>query len=110
MLKTGYYDLAVLELYRAVEAALKKLLISRQVYVDIRRPIDLLAAARRHHVISEDTAGSVNYLRRLRNDAVHSREQIVRETAEEALGRTKSILSAIEEENEPIGGPEGRDG
>jgi HEPN domain-containing protein len=96
-LKAGYYDVVVLELYRAVEAALKKLLVSRQVYADIRRPLDLVTIARRHGLISEDIAELVDHLRRLRNEAVHSTKPIDRDAAEAAMNNSKAILSAIEQ-------------
>jgi HEPN domain-containing protein len=95
--KAGDYDLVVLELYRSVEAALKKLLFSRQISAGDRQLLGLLNTARKHQLISEDTARLIDDLRLLRNEAVHSTKPIDRDAAEAAMNNAKAILSAIED-------------
>ena len=100
-LKAGYYDLVVLELYRAIEAALKKLLVSRHLYLGVSHSRDLLTTARKHELISEDTAELIDQLRRLRNEAVQSTKPIDRDAAEATMNTAKAILSAIEDATNP---------
>jgi HEPN domain-containing protein len=96
MLKTGYYDLTLLECYRAVETSLQKLFANRQIYFNARRPMEIVTLALKHKLISADVAGAIDGLRKLRNEAVHSENPVDRATAENAFNQAKFILNALE--------------
>lgn len=102
MLKTGYYDLVLLECYRAVETSLQRLFAAKQIYFNTRRPMEVVQIALKHKLISADVAGSIDHLRKLRNDAAHSENPINRETAESAFNSAKFILNSLEVDDETV--------
>lgn len=96
MLEAGHFDLSVLESYRAVEAALKRLLVEKQISVPLRGPLDIANWAKKKELLPAPAHQELDLLRRYRNDAVHTETPVSRDRAETAFQTAKSLLSMLD--------------
>ena len=87
-----HYDLSVVEAWRALEARLRQVLLSRRIAARYDSPDAVVHAATRRHILSEPVLGVVNELRRHWSVAV-STEPLSREAAEHSLSATRHILA-----------------
>ena len=86
--KAGHYDLAVVEGFRAVEAAAR-----RQGLISVRPPFQWIEDLKRR--LPESVRPGVDLLRQTRNVAVHAIENVSEKQAREALAAASSILSHL---------------
>jgi HEPN domain-containing protein len=90
----GHYDLSVMEAYRAVEARLRRVLLSRGRNLPTGTPEALTAAAKRAAVVGEPTVRLLQELERSWRTAIGS-EPLTREAAADALSATRTILATV---------------
>lgn len=90
-----HYDLCVVEVWRALEARLRQVLISRRVATRSGSdPHAVIQVATRKGILKEPALGVVSGLKRHWNVAV-STEPLGREAASEALAAVRQVLSVI---------------
>jgi HEPN domain-containing protein len=90
----GHYDLSVVEGWRALEARLRQVLLSRRIDARAGDPQAVIHAAVRKGILREPTLGVVAELRRHWTVAL-STEPLSREAAVEALSAVRHVLSVI---------------
>ena len=88
----GHYDLSVVEAWRALEARLRQVLLSRRIETRTGGPEAVIHAAVRKGILREPTLGVVAELRRHWMVAV-STEPLSREAAVESLSAVRHVLS-----------------
>jgi hypothetical protein len=89
-----HYDLSVMEAWKAVEARLRRALLSRKVALDRLSPDGAVHAAKRLAIIREPALGLLQELKRHWDIAV-SNEPLTRQAAASALSAARHILSTI---------------
>jgi HEPN domain len=89
-----HYDLSVMEAYRAIDARLRRALLSRGTAVRSDRPEALVAAAKRAGLLREAALTRLDDLTRQWHVAIGS-EPLTRDAAARALEETRQILSTI---------------
>ena len=92
LFENEHYDLSVVEAWRALEARLRQVLLSRRLSAGTGDPQAVLHAATRRGVLKEPTLGLVMDLKRHWSIAV-STEPLTREAATEALSGVRHVLS-----------------
>ena len=92
MFEGDHYDLCVVEAWRALEARLRQVLLSRRVGSRLDSADAVLHAATRRGILREPVLGVVNELRRHWSIAV-STEPLSREAAEHSLSAVRHILA-----------------
>jgi hypothetical protein len=90
----GHYDLSVVEGWRALEARLRQVLLSRRIETRAGGPEMVIHVAIRKGILKEPTRGVVAELRRHWTVAV-STEPLTREAAVESLSAVRHVLSVI---------------
>jgi hypothetical protein len=90
----GHYDLSVVEAWRALEARLRQVMLSRRIETRHGDAQAVIQAAIRKHILREPTLGVVSELKRHWTVAV-STEPLTREAAIESLSAVRHILSVI---------------
>jgi hypothetical protein len=90
----GHYDLSVMEAFRAVEARLRRVLLSRGTMLPGGDPDALIAAAKRAGLLREPAVTLLDDLARQWRVAIGS-EPLSKEGAVAALGAARTILSMI---------------
>lgn len=90
-----HYDLAAIEAFRAIETALHRALIDRDVRVGAPRARELIPAAARAGIIPEECVGLLHEVRVARNRAVHATDPIALHDAEWLLDTTRKIIASI---------------
>ncbi len=91
---TEHYDLSVVEAWRALEARLRQILLTRKVGARLDTPQSVVHLATRKGILREPALGVVEELRRHWTIAV-STEPLPRQAAVEALSAVRHILSII---------------
>jgi hypothetical protein len=94
MFDSRHYDLSVIESWRAIEARLRRVLLSRRLVAHSDRPEVLVNVAHRAGIVSDAAMQWVHELRRSWKVAVGT-EPLSREAAEAALTAARNILSTI---------------
>jgi HEPN domain-containing protein len=94
-----HYDLSVVEAWRAIEARLGQVLLSRRIVARSNRPHALFDLAIRKGIIHEPVLGMLEELKRHWNIAV-SIDPLTRSSASEALSAARHILATV-----PVGDP-----
>ena len=89
-----HYDLCVVEAWRALESRLRQALLSRRISTRSDDPQAVLRAATRHGLLKEPTLGLVAELKRHWSVAI-STEPLRRESAVEAIGAVRYVLSIL---------------
>ena len=97
LLEAGLYDLVLVEAIRAVETALRRLLISRNVPRSRGSIKELLEAAEAHKIISRETCDYVHDLRVLRNEVLHEGKAVTRATAQRGLQTTRKVVTSLDQ-------------
>ena len=92
-LQTGYYDLAVVEAWKAIEVAARGALLRRDVRVSYRLPIH--REIEMHGLLPKDLIPALEVVRRTRNTAAHAVERISEEQARSAIELSARILAAL---------------
>lgn len=89
----GHYDLAVVEAWKAIEVAIRRTLLGRNIPTTTRgapyREIE------RHKVLPGDLLGDFHRIRQIRNNAAHAIEPTSKEQAEKVIALTGRILAAL---------------
>jgi HEPN domain-containing protein len=94
LFNSGHYDLSVVESWRALEARLRQVLLSRRIAPSSDDPGAVVHVATRKGVLKEPTLGVVTELKRHWTTAV-STEPLPREAAVAALSAVRHVLSVI---------------
>jgi hypothetical protein len=94
MFDGGHYDLSVVEAWRALEARLRQVLLSRRIEARAADPDAVIHVAVRKRILREPTLGVVAELKRHWSVAV-STEPLSREAAVESLSAVRHVLSVI---------------
>ena len=109
MFDGGHYDLSVVEAWRALEARLRQVLLSRRIEARAGDPEAVIHAAVRKRILREPTLGVVAELKRHWSVAV-STEPLTREAAVESLSAVRHVLSVIPvKQPVPASDPSGAD-
>jgi HEPN domain-containing protein len=96
LLEAGLYDLVLMESFRAVETALKKLLVSNNVRLRKRAMSHLLNTAERHKLISKADREMVHDLRVLRNAVTHENKALTRDDGERVIDVARRAITTWE--------------
>ncbi len=91
---TDHYDLSLVEAWRALEARLRQVLLSRRIVCRADDPHAVIHVATRKGILKEPTLSVVSELKRHWNVAV-STEPLTRDAAIESLSAVRHILSVI---------------
>jgi hypothetical protein len=94
MFEGGHYDLSVIEAWRALEARLRQVMLSRRIETRDGDAQAVIQAAVRKRILREPTLGVVSALKRHWSVAV-STEPLSREAAVESLSAVRHVLSVI---------------
>jgi hypothetical protein len=90
----AHFDLSVVEAWRALEARLRQVLLSRRIAAGDGGPDAVIHTATRKGILKEPTLGVVSALKRHWTVAV-STEPLTREAAVESLSAVRHVLSVI---------------
>ena len=71
MFQAGYYDLSVFEAFRAIESALRRTVVGRQISIRSRGFRDLLDASLKAKIVPQEIEGIIKEIRISRNRAAH---------------------------------------
>ena len=99
----GHYDLSVVEAWRALEARLRQVLLSRRIRTRTDDHQAVIHVATRKGILKEPTLGVVSRLMRNWSVAVGT-EPLPREAAVESLSAVRHVLSVIPVK-EPVSAP-----
>ena len=91
----GYYDLAVAGSWRAFEVALVKAFEATGERIRPRSFKALFDSARKKELLNEQQIRSMNAIREIRNDAVHTDRQVTAQEAQEALCLAEKIIASL---------------
>jgi HEPN domain-containing protein len=94
MFESKHYDLSVIESWRAIEARLRRVLLSRRLAARLDKPEAMIHVAHRAGIVSDAAMQWLQELRRSWRVAVGT-EPLSREAAESALTAARNILSTI---------------
>src|SRR5205814_235950 len=92
--RSRHFDLAVVEAWRAIEARLGQVLLSRRIIPPTDRPHALFELATRKGILREPALSVLEDLRRHWNIAVGT-DPLTREAASEALSAARHILATV---------------
>jgi uncharacterized protein YutE (UPF0331/DUF86 family) len=95
LLLDGYYDLAILELFKAIEAALKKSLLEAQQQIDPYKFDENLRKAIQLNLIREKDLQTIERLRQMRNQVAHGQMTVKREETQKLFEAGKEVLSFL---------------
>jgi HEPN domain-containing protein len=93
LLDAGYYDLAVVEAWKAVEVAARRTLLDRDI-PSSPRPV-LYREIEKHQLLPNDLLVALRQIREARNNAAHARGPISKDKAQTVLASTTRILAAL---------------
>ena len=94
LFESQHYDLSVVESWRALEARLRQVLLTRGVVTDVADPQAVIRIAVKKGILHEPTLGLIAELKRHWAVAV-STEPLSSEAANESLSTVRHILSVI---------------
>ena len=94
LLEHEHYDLSVIDSWKAVEARLRRVLLSRELPNSVDNPEALIGIARKAGVVNNTVHGLLQVLRTHWATAV-SVEPVGREAAEQSLAAARTILATI---------------
>jgi HEPN domain-containing protein len=93
--EAGLYDLVLVESFRAIETALKKTLMARDIRVRGAKMGDLVEAAAGAGIVSARDESAIKDLRAIRNRVVHEAETVTRNQAEDAMDAARRVVISI---------------
>jgi HEPN domain-containing protein len=93
----GYYDLSVIEAFKALELILKKTLLYGNVFAERKTLISLIEQSRKLGLITSDKADNLNRFRLIRNRLVHGEGTITETEAAEIMEYIKLISSNLDD-------------
>jgi HEPN domain-containing protein len=94
MFQAHHYDLSVIEAWRAIEARLRRVLLSRRITPPQDNPQKMIEIANRRGLVNDAGMESLREVRRQWNVAV-STEPLTQEAAELALGAARKIIATL---------------
>jgi HEPN domain-containing protein len=95
MLGAGHHDLAVIEAYRAVEAALRRAIVESGASPTLSGPRQLIDQALKATLVAADAKPNLEGLRVARNHAVHSTVLVQKEEAERIVSVAADVLAKV---------------
>jgi hypothetical protein len=94
MFQAQHFDLAVIEAWRAIEARLRRVLLSRKITPPQNNPQRMIEIANRRGLVNDAGLESLREVRRQWNIAVGT-EPLTQEAAENALEAARKIISTV---------------
>jgi HEPN domain-containing protein len=94
MFQAHHYDLAVIEAWRAIEARLRRVLLSRKITPPKDNPQKMIEIANRRGLVNDAGMESLREVRRQWNIAVGT-EPLTQEAAELALAAARKIIATL---------------
>lgn len=92
LFEDGYYSHSVLETFKVLESHLLKKLKQKDVRVSPNRALDLINAALKYEIISQNDLPEIHQIREMRNATAHSDISFTKDRAEFALKFIKELL------------------
>jgi HEPN domain-containing protein len=96
LFEAGLYDLVLMELFRAVEASLKRALLAKDVAFQRISTKELVSLVERNNLLTTEQLAYVQDMRVLRNDVVHESKNVTRDAAERSLMMTRRIITSLD--------------
>lgn len=99
LFKQGHFDLAVIDAFRSLEAALRRKLVSEGIASGTSPSASLVATAVRTGLLPESQLKELQEIQRIRNRAAHSATSVSADEAERVLKGTSALLAKIVSES-----------
>lgn len=97
----GYFDLAILETFKAIESALKRNLLFHGVEVEPGRFLTNFRKAKQLEVLSSTDLKAIDQLRQIRNKVAHKETEIDESEARTLLREGEKILISLSSFSKP---------
>lgn len=91
----NYFDMAILETFKAIDSAIKKTLLLRNINVDERTPFQTINKAREYGILSDSDVNTINEIRNTRNMIAHTSKKISQEDAQKLITEGENIITNI---------------
>lgn len=95
-----YFDISVTESWKAIEISLRKAFINQDIPIKAGNAYKMLQYAAQKKMITKKQAEDLSYIRKMRNDAVHTDFQISEEDARQALNIADKTIASLEKATE----------
>lgn len=95
MLKSNHYDLAIVESFRAFEAALHRVLLNRNLSIPMKSPMQVINYAFEQGVLSERLKDKANVIRAARNQSAHAQHEFTAQEADENIKISEELINHL---------------
>lgn len=95
MIKSNHYDLAIVESFRAFEAALHRVLLNRNLPIPMKSPMQVINFAFEQGILSEHLKEKANIIRSARNQSTHSQHEFTDQEAIENLKIAEELINHL---------------
>lgn len=96
LIDTDMYDLAVIELWKTINLAFKRVLKSKAIPYDEKRPMEIIHAIHKNKLLPSEIINRLHELRDLRNKAAHTDINISKDEVQEYIKFVEKILAVID--------------
>lgn len=96
----NYFDISVTESWKAIEISLKKAFMNQDITIKRGNAYKILQDATQKEMITKKQAEDLSFIRKLRNDAVHTDLEISEEDARQALNIADKTVASLEKTSE----------
>ena len=96
LFEAGLYDSVLMELFRAVEAGIKRGLLAKDVALHRVSTKELATVAEGQGLLTKEQLAHIHDMRILRNDVVHEGKSVTRDAAERSLQMTRKIITSLD--------------
>jgi HEPN domain-containing protein len=96
----GYFDISVTESWKAIEISLKKAFLNQDIPIKGGNAYKMLQNASQKEIITQKQVEDLSFIRKLRNDAVHTDLKISGEDAQRALNIADKTIASLEKYSE----------
>lgn len=96
LIDTDMYDLAVIELWKTINLAFKRVLKSKAIPYDEKRPMEIINAIHKNKLLPFEMINKLHQLRDLRNKAAHTNINISKDEVQEYIKFVEKILAVID--------------
>jgi HEPN domain-containing protein len=94
----GYYDMAIIDAWKAIEVAFSKAFINANHKIEYR--VNLIEVAKKSGFLNNTLYEDLNYIQDLRNQTAHTNNKVSKNDAEKVLSITDKVISELEKEFE----------
>ncbi len=95
-----YFDISVTESWKAIEISLKKAFMNQDIPIKSGNAYKMLQDATKKEMITKKQSEDLSFIRKLRNDAVHTDFEISEEDARQALNIADKTVASLEKTTE----------